>query len=206
MFTGIIEAVGKIREPKVNGAGLRVSIATPEGFLADTEIGDSIAVNGACMTVVEISGNEFTIEVSAESLEKTTGFETFGEANLEKALRVGDTIDGHIVSGHVDAVGNVLEAEKVDECVKLSILVPKILSPLVAYKGSVAINGVSLTINAVEDTPAGSKITINLIPHTLKMTTLSRLKPGHFVNVEADMLARYVERVTQARDDKDGLF
>ena len=183
MFTGIIEAIGKVREPEPLGDGVRLTIETPAGWLKGTEIGESIAVNGACMTVVKIEGDTFQIEVSAESLSKTCGLNTWGEVNLEKALRVGDRLDGHIVSGHVDGV----------------------LSQYLAYKGSITVNGVSLTINSVEDTPAGTRVSINLIPHTVEVTTLKHLKPQDWVNLEIDTIARYVERMMSLRND-DSLF
>lgn len=206
MFTGIVEAVGKVREPVGNGAGVRVTVTCPEGFLDGVAVGDSIAVNGACMTVVELAGNDFAVDVSLESLSKTTGFETFGAANLEKALAVGDRLGGHFVTGHVDAVGEVLRFEKCEECVTLEILLPKVVSHLAAPKGSVTVNGVSLTVNTVEDCPSGARITINLIPHTLEATTLGRLKAGSLVNIEADVLARYMARILASQGDNDGLF
>ena len=206
MFTGIIQAEGKVREPRPNGDGLRLCIAAPEAFLEGAQIGDSIAVNGACMTVVALHGNEFEIDVSRESLDKTVGLDTFGPVNLEKALRVGDRLDGHIVSGHVDGVGEVESFEPAGECMKLVVLVPKVLAPYVAYKGSIAVNGVSLTINRVEDRASGALVTINLIPHTLEVTTLKTLKAGSRVNVEIDTIARYVKRLADLQNDSDGLF
>ena len=152
MFTGIIQAIGKVREPEKLGNGVRLTIVTPEDFhLEEVRVGDSIAVNGACMTVVNIEGNSFQIDVSAESLSKTCGLDTFGEVNLEKAMRLGDRVDGHLVSGHVDGVGQVESMTKIAESYKLVIRAPLKLSPYLAYKGSVAVNGVSLTVNEVED-------------------------------------------------------
>ena len=181
MFTGIIEG------------------------LKGTEIGESIAVNGACMTVVKIEGDTFQIEVSAESLSKTCGLNTWGEVNLEKALRVGDRLDGHIVSGHVDGVGQVEVMEPKAESWHLVVRAPMKLSQYLAYKGSITVNGVSLTINSVEDTPAGTRVSINLIPHTVEVTTLKHLKPQDWVNLEIDTIARYVERMMSLRND-DSLF
>ena len=153
MFTGIVQAIGKVREPEKLGNGVRLTIWAPTLGLDDVAIGDSIAVNGACMTVVDKTANdEFKIEVSAESLSKTTGLDTFGEVNLEKAMRLGDRFDGHMVSGHVDGVGVVESMEKIAESYKLVIRAPRILSQYLAYKGSITVNGVSLTINSVEDT------------------------------------------------------
>ena len=208
MFTGIIQAIGKVREPEKLGNGVRLTITTPEEFhLEEVHVGDSIAVNGACMTVTKLNGRDFQIDVSAESLSKTTGLDTFGEVNLEKAMRLGDRVDGHLVSGHVDGVGSVESFEKVAESYKLVIRAPLKLSPYLAYKGSVAVNGVSLTINSVEDTAMGALISINLIPHTIEVTTLKHLKAQDWVNLEIDTLARYIERMVSLRDKEgDDLF
>lgn len=208
MFTGIIQAIGKVREPEQLGSGVRLTIVTPEQFHLDqVHVGDSIAVNGACMTVVNIEGNSFQIDVSAESLSKTCGLDTFGEANLEKAMRLGDRVDGHLVSGHVDGVGQVESMTKIAESYKLVIRAPLKLSPYLAYKGSVAVNGVSLTVNEVEDTAMGAVFSINLIPHTVEVTTLKHLKPQDWVNLEIDTIARYVERMMQLRNNEgDDLF
>ena len=208
MFTGIIQAIGKVREPEKLGNGVRLTITTPEEFhLEEVHVGDSIAVNGACMTVTKINGRDFQIDVSAESLSKTTGLDTFGEVNREKAMRLGDRVDGHLVSGHVDGVGSVESFEKVAESYKLVIRAPLKLSPYLAYKGSVAVNGVSLTINSVEDTAMGALISINLIPHTIEVTTLKHLKAQDWVNLEIDTLARYIERMVSLRDKEgDDLF
>lgn len=208
MFTGIIQAVGKVREPEKLGDGVRLTVVTPASFhLDEVAIGDSIAVNGACMTVVAKEGDSFQIDVSAESLSKTTGLDTFGEVNLEKAMRLGDRVDGHLVSGHVDGVGQVEKFEKVAESHRLVILAPLKLSPYLAYKGSVTVNGVSLTINEVEDTAVGARISINLIPHTVEVTTLKHLREQDNVNLEIDTIARYIERMLALRDkDADALF
>ena len=202
MFTGIVQAVGKVREPEKLGNGVRLTILAPDLGLNEVKVGDSIAVNGACMTVIE---REFKIDVSAESLSKTTGLDTFGEVNLEKAMRLSDRIDGHIVSGHVDGVGQVESMEPVAESWRLVVRVPRVLSPYVAYKGSITINGVSLTINKVEDTALDTLVTINLIPHTLEVTTLKHLKAQSYVNVEIDTIARYVERIMSLKNE-DSLF
>ena len=197
MFTGIIQAIGKVREPEQLGSGVRLTIVTPEQFHLDqVHVGDSIAVNGACMTVVNIEGNSFQIDVSAESLSKTCGLDTFGEVNLEKAMRLGDRVDGHLES-----------MTKIAESYKLVIRAPLKLSPYLAYKGSVAVNGVSLTVNEVEDTAMGAVFSINLIPHTVEVTTLKHLKPQDWVNLEIDTIARYVERMMQLRNNEgDDLF
>ena len=191
MFTGIIQAIGKVREPEKLGNGVRLTIVTPEDFhLEEVRVGDSIQ-----------------IDVSAESLSKTCGLDTFGEVNLEKAMRLGDRVDGHLVSGHVDGVGQVESMTKIAESYKLVIRAPLKLSPYLAYKGSVAVNGVSLTVNEVEDTAMGALISINLIPHTVEVTTLKHLKAQDWVNLEIDTIARYVERMIKLReDDGDDLF
>lgn len=205
MFTGIIQAVGKVREPEPLGNGVRLTIVAPDLGLEDVKVGDSIAVNGACMTVVEKTDKEFKIDVSAESLSKTTGLDTFGEVNLEKAMRLGDRVDGHLVSGHVDGVGQVESMEQIAESWKLVIRAPRKLSPYLAYKGSITVNGVSLTINSVEDTALDTLVSINLIPHTVEVTTLKNLKAQSYVNLEIDLIARYCERMMSPKDE-DSLF
>lgn len=205
MFTGIIQAVGKVREPEPLGNGVRLTIVAPDLGLEDVKVGDSIAVNGACMTVVEKTDKEFKIDVSAESLSKTTGLDTFGEVNLEKAMRLGDRVDGHLVSGHVDGVGQVESMEQIAESWKLVIRAPRKLSPYLAYKGSITVNGVSLTINLVEDTALDTLVSINLIPHTVEVTTLKNLKAQSYVNLEIDLIARYCERMMSLKDE-DSLF
>lgn len=204
MFTGIIQAVGRVREPEKLGSGLHLTIVCPPAFdLKSVRIGDSISMNGACMTVVSKTDDSFSIDVSAESLSKTCGLNTFGEVNLEKALKLGDSIDGHLVSGHVDGVGQVESFEKIDESYRLIVRAPVKLSPYFAYKGSVAVNGVSLTINSVEDTAMGALISINLIPHTLAATTLKNLKAQDMVNLEVDTIARYVERMMRLQNNAE---
>jgi riboflavin synthase len=146
------------------------------------------------------------VDVSAESLSKTTGLDTFGEVNLEKAMRLGDRVDGHLVSGHVDGVGQVESMDRIAESYRLVIRCPRPLAPYLAYKGSITVNGVSLTINKVEDTALDTLVTINLIPHTIEVTTLKNLKPQSFVNLEIDLIARYVERMMELREDSDSLF
>ena len=205
MFTGIVQAVGKVREPEKLGNGVRLTILAPELGLSDVHVGDSIAVNGACMTVIDVNDREFKVDVSAESLSKTTGLDTFGEVNLEKAMRLGDRVDGHLVSGHVDGVGQVESMDQIAESWRLVVRAPRKLSPYLAYKGSITVNGVSLTINKVEDTALDTLITTNLIPHTVEVTTLKHLKPQDNVNLEIDTIARYIERMVSLRDD-DALF
>ncbi len=203
MFTGIIQAVGKVREPEKLGDGVRLTIVAPDLGLDQVGIGESIAVNGACMTVVEKGDDWFRIDVSAESLSKTTGLDTFGEVNLEKAMRLGDRLDGHLVSGHVDGIGQVESFEPVAESWRLTILAPRKLSAGLAYKGSITVNGVSLTVNSVEDTSVGTRFTINLIPHTVEVTTLKHLKPQSLVNLEIDLIARYVQRNLELNSSDD---
>lgn len=200
MFTGIVQATGRIVAVEPLGFGRRLTIEAPALGLGDVQVGDSIAINGACMTVTAKQGECFSIDVSAESLSKTDGLDTMGEVNLEKAMRVGDRLDGHIVSGHVDGTGIVNTMTPVGESWSLVIDAPAELARYLAYKGSVAVNGVSLTVNRVEDIAAGEaraccRIWINLIPHTIEVTTLRTLGPGDKVNLEVDMIARYLERM-----------
>ena len=200
MFTGIVAAVGKITEivPLAGGdaAGVRLTIDAGGLSLAETKLGDSIAIQGACMTVIEFDGSHFKVDVSRESLNRTTGLDQPAEVNLEHALRMGDSLDGHIVSGHVDGLGSVTRFEPVGESWDLRIRVPANLAKYLAYKGSITVNGVSLTVNQVDDASDGScEIRINLIPHTVQVTTLKHLKAGSPVNLEIDMIARYVERM-----------
>jgi riboflavin synthase len=201
MFTGIITGIGRIVEAQALGPdaghGKRLRIDTPPGYLDDVGLGDSIALNGACMTVTTLAddGRAFTVDVSAESLARTAGLDGLGEVNLEKALRANDRLGGHLVSGHVDGVGRVERMEAVGESWHLRIAAPKALAKYLAYKGSITVNGVSLTVNAVSDGPDSAGVDINLIPHTVQHTTLGRLQAGHRVNLEIDLIARYVERM-----------
>jgi len=201
MFTGIITGVGRIAAVHDLGSSLqhgkRLTVQAPAGYLDDVQLGDSIALNGACMTVttLEPAGNAFTIEISAESLDKTAGLAQQGPVNLEKALRANDRLGGHIVSGHVDGIGSVTHFAPVGESWELRVLAPKALGKYLAYKGSITINGVSLTVNTVNDTNEGTEISINLISHTVQNTSLGELKRGSRVNLEIDTVARYVERM-----------
>lgn len=201
MFTGIVTGIGHITHVQALGDtathGKQLRIATPAGYLQDVQLGDSIAINGACMTVtaLDTTANTFTVDVSNESLARTTGLHEPGEVNLEKALRAHDRLGGHIVSGHVDGIGTVIALTPKGESHWLQIAVPLELAPFMTYKGSVTVQGVSLTINQVEDSPSGCNIHINLIPHTLEHTTLRNLQSGSRVNLEIDMLARYVQRM-----------
>ncbi len=201
MFTGIITGIGgitKIENLGINETfGKRLTIQTPAGYLSDVGLGDSIALNGACMTVTtfDAATDQFTIDISAESLSKTAGLDQAGRINLEKALRAHDRLGGHIVSGHVDGVGKVTHFALVGESWELRILCPTSLAKFFATKGSATINGVSLTTNSVRDTADGCEISINLIPHTIENTALGELKVGSNVNLEIDLIARYVERM-----------
>ncbi|WP_342119238.1 riboflavin synthase [Pseudoduganella sp. OTU4001] len=199
MFTGIVAAVGKIKSvtPLAGGADAGVRLDVDAGGLpmADVGLGDSIALNGACMTVVEKTATGFTVDVSRESLNKTVGLDTTTEVNLEKALTLAERLGGHLVSGHVDGLGVVRKFEPVGESHELVIEAPRDLAKYLAYKGSVVVNGVSLTVNRVEDSATGCAFSINLIPHTIQVTTLKHLKAGSKVNLEIDLIARYVERM-----------
>ena len=204
MFTGIITAVGRITALHPLGSsaahGKRLTIHTPEGYLADVGLGDSIALNGACMTVTSLdaAGGSFTIDISAESLDKTAGLDQPGPVNLEKALRANDRLGGHIVSGHVDGTGRVTHFAQVGESWELRVMAPSELGKYLAYKGSITVNGVSLTVNCIADSAAGCEFSINLIPHTVEHTTLGTLVAGSPVNLEIDTVARYVERMLTA--------
>jgi riboflavin synthase len=201
MFTGIITGVGRIAAIHPLGSsslhGKRLTIATPESYLDDVGLGDSIALNGACMTVTSLDAlaAQFTVDVSAESLDKTAGLDAQSTINLEKALRAHDRLGGHIVSGHVDGVGHVAYFAQVGESWELRVLSPPALAKYLAYKGSITINGVSLTVNTVRDLPEGCEVSINLIPHTVSNTALGTLRSGSAVNIEIDTVARYVERM-----------
>jgi riboflavin synthase len=206
MFTGIVAAVGSIKSVKPQGggleAGVRLEIDAGGLPLADVALGDSISINGACMTVVEKTNSSFAVDVSRESLNRTAGLDQPGEVNLEKALTLAERLGGHLVSGHVDGLGAVHSFEPVDESYKLVIDAPQELAKYLAYKGSVVVNGVSLTVNNVEDLEVdGRKVcrfSINLIPHTIAVTTLKHLHAGARVNLEIDLIARYVERMLSA--------
>lgn len=200
VFTGIVAAVGRIERCESLGrnAGLRLTVDAGALGVEDIAIGDSVAIQGACMTVVSRQGTRLAFDVSAESLARTVGLSGPGEVNLEKALRLADRLGGHLVSGHVDGIGEVLRFEAVGESWLLVIRAPVALGRYLAYKGSVTVNGVSLTVNTVEDGAAGTAFAINLIPHTLAVTTLHRLSPGDKVNLEIDLIARYCERLLAA--------
>ncbi|CAM4040787.1 riboflavin synthase [Bordetella tumulicola] len=203
MFTGLVAAVGRIVHlaplADTQQGGVRLDIEAGELNLDDVGIGDSIAVQGACMTVVALQARRFQVDVSRESLNLTVGLDRAGDVNLEKSLRVGDQIGGHLVSGHVDGMGEVLSFDKVGESRELVIRVPAHLARFLAYKGSITVNGISLTVNRVTDVVDGCDISINVIPHTQAVTTLRTVKSGDRVNLEVDTIARYVERMLSAK-------
>jgi riboflavin synthase len=201
MFAGIVVAVGRISrvQPYQLGqdqSGLHVHIDAGGLDLSDVHIGDSIAVQGACMTVVGLASDHFEIDVSRASLNLTVGLDREGsEVNLEKALRMGDPIGGHLVSGHIDGLGVVLRCAEMGESRELVIRTPRQMARYLAYKVSIAVNGVSLTVNKIKDGVDSCDVSINLIPHTLTITTLRHVKPGDQVNLEIDLIARYVARM-----------
>ncbi len=199
MFTGIVAAIGKITSLAPlgtgTGAGVRLHVDAGALDLSDVALGESIAINGACMTVVARTANAFEVDVSRESLNCTAGLNAPGEVNLEKALTLAERLGGHLVSGHVDGLGTVLRFEQVGESWELVVEAPRALAKYLAYKGSIVVNGVSLTVNRVTDTAAGCEFSINLIPHTIEVTTLKHLRAGVQVNLEVDLIARYVERM-----------
>ncbi len=200
MFSGIVADAGMIKKVEDRAGGLRLTVATELLGMDDVALGDSIAVNGVCLTVVAIDGNDFAVEVSRETLNCTTGLDQRGaHVNLEKAMRLSDRIGGHLVSGHVDGVGEVVAFNDIGESWRLVVRAPQTLAKYIAVKGSVTINGVSLTVNRV----AGDEFEVNLIPHTLEATTLNELEKGKRVNLEIDLIARYVERMLQAEKEQN---
>lgn len=199
MFTGIVASVGAITrlQPLGLDAGLRVSVQAPTLGLDDVALGDSIAVQGACMTVVMVDAEAFEFDVSRESLACTVGLDVVGPVNLEKAMRLGDRIGGHLVSGHVDGLGRVVRFEPRAESWLLDVHASRSLARYLAVKGSVTVDGVSLTVNQVNDVADGCVVSINLVPHTIENTTLKALQPGTAVNLEIDLIARYLNRMQE---------
>jgi riboflavin synthase len=193
MFTGIVAAVGTVLAVEPVAGGVRIRVAAGGLPLSDVAVGDSIAVNGVCLTVVARDDAVFEADVSPETMSCTTGFAPGARVNLEKALRLADRLGGHLVSGHVDGVGTVTRVEARGDNRLLAIAAPADIVRYIARKGSIAVNGVSLTVNAVE----GCEFRVNLIPHTLASTNLENLRAGDRVNLEADLVARYLERLRQ---------
>ena len=196
MFTGIVTAVGRIASARPHGDGLRLRIDAPGFGMEEVALGDSIALQGVCHTVVAKDAGGFEVDTSAATLAVTTGLDEGREVNLEKSLTLADRLGGHLVSGHVDGVGSVVAFEDLGGSWRLEVEMPRELRRYVARKGSIAVDGVSLTVNAV----AGSRFEVNIIPHTRAVTTLRRLAPGSPVNLEVDMTARYLERLVGERD------
>lgn len=194
MFTGLVAARGTLVEVTPLAAGIRLRLSHPLGRL---ELGESIAVSGVCLTVTSFSDDWFTADLSPETLEKTTlgKLRPGGAVNLERALRAGDRLGGHLVSGHVDGVGTILSVKSAGEMTELELEAPSELARFLAQKGSVTIDGVSLTINGVR----GGQISLLLVPHTQSVTTLGTLAAGQRVNVEVDQIARYVDQLLAAR-------
>ncbi len=194
MFSGIIADIGHIKQASDRDGGRRLVISTKALDLSDVQIGDSIAVDGVCLTVVKLDGKAFGVDVSRETLDCTVGLDAQGASvNLEQALRLSDRLGGHLVSGHVDGVGVVIEFTDPGESRKLVVRAPQVLAKYIAVKGSITINGVSLTVNHV----SGNEFSVNLIPHTMATTNLKNLRAGSRINLEVDMIARYVERMMQ---------
>lgn len=197
MFTGIINAMGLVSRVEPLGPsvdhGIKLIIQSPQGFLEGVVLGESIAINGACMTVTQFDGAQFVVEVSAESLKKTAPFKE--KVHLERAMRAHDRINGHWVSGHVDAVASIVSIQKKGESHELRIAAPLAMAPYFAYKGSVAVHGVSLTINEVIDAPEHCELVINLIAHTFFNTLFSDMVAKDQINIEVDLISRYVHRI-----------
>ncbi|MCE5231931.1 MAG: riboflavin synthase [Mizugakiibacter sp.] len=198
MFTGIVQAVGRVARLEARGGDVRLGVEAPALDFADVRLGDSIAVSGVCLTVVELDGTRFAADVSNETLALTTlgKLKPGDPVNLEKALRLADRLGGHLVSGHVDGVGTVIEVRPDARSQRWTFEAPAALARYVATKGSICIDGVSLTVNAVE----GRRFGVNLIPHTVEHTAFRARRPGDAVNLEVDLVARYVERLLGASD------
>jgi len=199
MFTGIVTDVGTVRSAEQRG-DLRLTIAT--GYdLQTVDLGASIACSGVCLTVVDKGGDWFAVDLSGETISRTSAglWQEGARLNLERSLRLGDELGGHIVTGHVDTVGTVVSAEPDGDSLRVEIEVPRALGAMIAPKGSVTLDGVSLTVNTVEDARESTRLSINVIPHTASATTLGNLRPGQQLNVEVDVLARYLDRMLAAR-------
>ena len=199
MFTGIIQTIGQIERITPMGEDLKLNIACADLDMQDVKTGDSIAVNGVCLTAISVSKSHFEAHVSKETLSVTVGLGSTQPVNLEKALRLSDRLGGHLVSGHVDGVGKVVLFEPLGDCWKLDIRAPHAIAKYIAIKGSIGVNGVSLTVNSINH----DVFSINLIPHTIANTTLQFLKTDSLVNLEVDQVARYVERMTLWAEEND---
>ncbi|CAN1494514.1 RibC Riboflavin synthase alpha chain [Methylophilaceae bacterium] len=199
MFTGIIQTIGQIERITPMGEDLKLNIACADLDMQDVKTGDSIAVNGVCLTAISVSKSHFEAHVSKETLSVTVGLGSTQPVNLEKALRLSDRLGGHLVSGHVDGVGKVVLFEPLGDCWKLDIRAPHAIAKYIAIKGSIGVNGVSLTVNSINH----DVFSINLIPHTIENTTLQFLKTDSLVNLEVDQVARYVERMTLWAEEND---
>lgn len=193
MFTGIIQAIGHISAIEPGSGDTRLRIQTGKLDLGDVVLGDSIAVNGVCLTAVELPGDGFWADVSKESLGKTTlgGLKTGSPVNLEKALTPSTRLGGHLVSGHVDGIGEVIARQPAARSVQFSIRAPDALARYIAHKGSITVDGISLTVNAID----GAVFELNIVPHTLQETIMNSYQPGTRVNLEVDLIARYLERL-----------
>lgn len=193
MFTGIVEAVGTIARRESKGVDRRVTVATGTLDLSDVKLGDSIAVNGICLTVVALPGEGFVADVSAETLQRSTfgSLPVGSRVNLEKALTPTTRLGGHLVSGHVDGIGEVIERRNAGRSVHFRIKAPDELARYIATKGSITVDGISLTVNGVD----GAVFDLNLVPHTLQQTTMESFVVGQRVNLEVDLIARYLERL-----------
>jgi riboflavin synthase len=199
MFTGIVTDVGTVRSAEQRG-DLRLSIATAFD-MSTVDLGASIACSGVCLTVVDKGADWFAVDLSAETVSRTAAdlWQEGSKLNLERSLRLGDELGGHIVTGHVDAIASVVSADPEGDSLRLAVATSRALSPMIAAKGSITLDGVSLTVNDVQDGPETTRFTVNIIPHTAAQTTLGSARPGRQLNVEIDVLARYLDRMMSAR-------
>jgi riboflavin synthase len=195
MFTGLVQAVGRIEQVEPRERGLHLVVHAGALDPSHLRVGDSVAVSGCCLTATSVEGARFQVDVSEETLSRTVNLDRCGDVNLELSLALGDRLGGHLMSGHVDAVGTVVSLSPVGQSSELVVRAPRSLAAYLAFKGSLAVDGVSLTINRVEDTHDACEAWINLIPHTRAVTTLGQLEAGRRVNLEVDLLARYAERI-----------
>jgi|SRR5882757_4739384 riboflavin synthase len=195
MFTGLVQAIGRIEQVEPRERGLHLVVQASPIDSSHLRVGDSVAVSGCCLTATSVQGTRFQVDVSEETLARTANLDRCADVNLELSLALGDRIGGHLVLGHVDAVGTVVDVSPVGESSELVVRAPRSLAAYLAFKGSLAVDGVSLTINRVEDSDDGCEVWINLIPHTRAVTTLGQLTVGRRVNLEVDLLARYAERI-----------